>query len=174
MQKFLVYIEPPEAPRNLAVSATSAYAITARWTPPAELGGRDDLFYKAEHSDPDNLGSFTGTVYKNEGDTSHTFTGLTPYTQYCVRVTAHNGVSDQDPDGTHLRTVEECTETPEASEYCNLAHMADYMYIGVFSTCVTPYVCIANWTQNGMTLLSPLYTKAVSCLCKARASDSSG
>jgi hypothetical protein len=29
-------------------------------------------------------------------------------------VTAHNGVSDQDPDGTNLRTVEECTRTLES------------------------------------------------------------
>ena len=45
---------------------------------------------------------------------SHTsYTELRPYAQYCVRVTAHNGVSDQDPDGTHLRTVEKCVRTDE-------------------------------------------------------------
>ena len=58
---------------------------------PAQTGGRSDLYYRVEHSDPDNLGSFTGTVYKSGGSTSHTFTGLRPYTQYCIRVSAHNG-----------------------------------------------------------------------------------
>ena len=66
----MAYIEPPEAPRSLVVSATSAYTIPANWTPPAELGGRDDLFYQVEHSDPDNLGSFTGTVYLSGEDTT--------------------------------------------------------------------------------------------------------
>ena len=83
------------------------------WTEPADLGGRSDLFYRVEHSDPDNFGSFTGTVYLSGAAAIYTVTGLTPYTQYCVRVTAHNGVSDQDPDGTHLRTVEECVTTVE-------------------------------------------------------------
>ena len=87
--------------------------ITVRWSSPTQTGGRSDLKYIVEHSDPDNLGSFTGAVTKSGGSTSHTFTGLRPYTQYCIRVSAHNGVSDQDPDGDHLRRVEECIRTRE-------------------------------------------------------------
>ena len=91
-------------------------SITVEWSSPASTGGRSDYYYQVEHSDPNILGNYTGTVYLSGGSTSHSFTGLRPGTQYCVRVIAHNGVSDQDPDGTHLRTVEECTRTPEDSE----------------------------------------------------------
>ena len=105
----LMCIEPPSAPRNLTLTARPDN-LTVHWTQPAELGGRADLFYIMESYDFDNFASFVnldGTI------TSYTVTGLRPYTQYCVRVTAHNGVSDQDPDGTHLRTVEECVRTDE-------------------------------------------------------------
>ena len=87
------------------------------WSSPAQTGGRSDLYYQVERSDSDNLGSYTGTDYISGRSTRHkVFSGLRPYTQYCVRVIAHNGVSDQDPDGTHLRTVEECTRTLESGE----------------------------------------------------------
>ena len=96
--------------------AESPTSLLASWSLPSQTGDRSDLYYKVEHSDPDNLGSYTGTVYKSGGSTSHTFTGLRPYTQYCIRVSAHNGVSDQDPDGDHLRRVEECIRTSEDSK----------------------------------------------------------
>ncbi|CAI8036642.1 Ephrin type-A receptor 5 [Geodia barretti] len=105
--------EPPSAPGSLSLSPQQS-SITVRWSAPADLGGRTDLYYQVEISDPDNLGSFTGTVFLSGSTTSRTISGLRPHTQYCVRVTAHNGVSDQDPDGEHLRTVEECTRTLEA------------------------------------------------------------
>ena len=84
------------------------------WSSPAQTGGRDDLFYQVEHSDPDNLGTYINTNYSRTRRKE--FSGLRPYTQYCVQVIAHNGVSDQNPDGTHLRTVEECTGTLEGRE----------------------------------------------------------
>ena len=95
--------------------------ITVVWSSPAQTGGRYDLYYQVEHSNPDSLGTYTGTVYLNGGSTSHTFIGLRPYTSYCVRVIAHNGVSDQDPDGTHLRTMEMCTRTDESGESFSIA-----------------------------------------------------
>ena len=87
------------------------------WTRPADECGRTDLYYQVEHSDPDNLGSYTGTVYLSRGSLTRTRTlsDLRPFTSYCVRVIAHNGVSDQDPEGTHLRTVEDCVTTDEGS-----------------------------------------------------------
>ena len=94
----------------------SETSITVSWSRPSDEGGRTDLYYQVEHSDPDNFGSFTGTVYLTSDSTTYTLTGLTPYTQYCVRVIAHNGVSDQDSDRIQSRTVENCTETPEASK----------------------------------------------------------
>ena len=112
--------EPPSAPRSLSLSPQQS-SITVSWSAPADLGGRRDLYYQVEISDPDNLGSFTGTVFLSGRTTSRTISGLRPHTQYCVRVTAHNGVSDQDPDGEHPRTVEECTRTLEARKYTKLS-----------------------------------------------------
>ena len=85
------------------------------WSRPSDEGDRSDLYYQVEHSDPDNFGSYTGTVYLGRGSVSRTTTlsGLRPYTQYCVRVIAHNGVSDQDPDRIQSRSVEECVRTDE-------------------------------------------------------------
>ena len=87
------------------------------WTRPADEGGRFDLYYQVEHSDPDNLGSYTGTLYLGRESLTTTLSDLRPFTSYCVRVIAHNGVSDQDPEGTHLRTVEDCVTTDEGSAF---------------------------------------------------------
>ena len=108
-----VCLEPPSAPTGLMVEASSM-SVFVQWSTPAQSGGRPDLYYQVEHSDPDNLGTFINTEY--DDSTSHTFNNLRPATQYCVRVSAHNGVSDQDPDGAEFRTAEECTTTPEDSE----------------------------------------------------------
>ena len=112
-KNFFPCSEPPSAPSGVLLSATNT-SITITWSDPADLGERTDLYYQVEISDPDNLGSYTGTVVLRGSTTSRTISGLRPHTQYCVRVTAHNGVSDQDPDGEHLRTVEECNRTLEA------------------------------------------------------------
>ena len=98
------------------VVAVSSREISANWSSPADDGGRTDLYYEVEISDPTQLGVYESTSFLGGTITNYTFSGLRPFTQYCVRVTAHNGVSDQDPDGTCLRRVEECTETPKNGE----------------------------------------------------------
>ena len=72
-------------------------------------------YYYVEISDPDNLGSYAHALESaidnrppsNIGGHHevHQFSGLRRCTQYCVRVTAHNGVSDQDPDRFNARTI---------------------------------------------------------------------
>ena len=113
------HAEPPSIPRNMVLTSLSATNDGSRmvvsWSAPSE-GGRSDLYYVVEHSDPDTAGQFIGTTCKSS--TSHTFTGLRAFTQYCFQVSAHNGVSDQDPDNVALRTVEQCMQTPEASKIC--------------------------------------------------------
>ena len=123
-----IHAGPPDAPRALNVVALSAYTIQVSWLHPINKGGRPDLYYQVEHSDPDNLGSYTGTVYLSGDATSHIFTDLRPFTSYCVRVIAHNGVSDQDPEGTHLRTVEDCVTTPEAGKRHAPTHTHTYIH----------------------------------------------
>ena len=110
-----IHTEPPSAPDNLTLIVQQTN-ITVQWSSPAQTGGRSDLYYQVEYSDPDNLHTYIGTDYVSARSRRIVFSGLRAYTQYCIRVIAHNGVSDQDPDGTHLRTVEECTSTPEGCE----------------------------------------------------------
>ena len=81
------------------------------WSRASQSGGRSDVYYTVQHSDPDTLGQFIATTCLSSAATSHIYTGLRPETQYCIRVTAHNGVSDQDPDGTSSRTVQKCEST---------------------------------------------------------------
>ena len=107
--------EPPSAPRNLRLTVQTT-SIALSWSSPTENGGRSDLYYKVEYRDPDNLGSFTGTLYLDGESTRHTFTALRLYTSYCIQVSAHNGVSDQDPDTSQTRIVEECNRTLEDGE----------------------------------------------------------
>ncbi len=81
--------------------------IIIRWSRPA-ITGRNDFFYRVLHSDPDNIGEFITENANFRDDSSvvtYTVTGLVPLTPYKVRVTTHNGVSDQDPN-THLRMCE--------------------------------------------------------------------
>ena len=85
--------------------------MTVSWSPPTDDGGRTDDYYYVEISDPNNLGSYRDGQYFSGTSRSRSFSGLRRCTQYCVRVTAHNGVSDQDPDRFNTRTVEVCEET---------------------------------------------------------------
>ena len=105
-----LHTEPPSPPRSVSLTPQLS-SITVRWSAPSDNGGRTDLYYEVDISDPDNLGSYNGTVYLSGRSTSRTISGLRPFTQYCVRVTAHNGVSDQDPNGQHLRREEQCSRT---------------------------------------------------------------
>ena len=46
---------------------------------------------------------------------SYTLTGLDPFTSYTIRVTVHNGVSDQDAAGKVNRQCEVTTTTSKLS-----------------------------------------------------------
>ena len=133
-----IHAAPPSAPGGLTLDVQQR-SITVVWSSPASTGGRSDLYYQVEHSDPDNLGTYTGTVSLSGGSISHSFTDLRPYTQYCVRVIAHNGVSDQDPDGTNLRTVEECTRTLESGKSSsNNLHSFCNLWIAILAILLVP------------------------------------
>ena len=99
------------------ISRTST-AIIVSWTRPTTTG-RPDFFYRVQHSDPNNVEQFIITVDDNLRDSgnevTYTVSGLVPFTNYIVRVTTHNGVSDQDPD-SHLRQCEVTNRTVEGSK----------------------------------------------------------
>ena len=102
--------EPPSAPHNLRLTVQTT-SMTVRWSPSTETGGRSDVYYQVEYSDLDVPGTF---IARYTQSTSYTITGLRSYTSYYIRVSAHNGVSDQDPQS---RMVEECTRIDEDSKY---------------------------------------------------------
>ena len=108
---FLFLSEPPSSPNSVSVSALPSRKLRVSWSRPSQSGGRSDLYYTIQHSDPDTLGQFICTKCLPSSATSHTYTDLRPGTQYCIRVTAHNGVSDQDQKRSCLRTIQKCETT---------------------------------------------------------------
>ena len=116
---FFLCSEPPSAPSGVLLSTTNT-SITVRWLAPADLGGRTDLYYQVEISDPDNLGSYIGAICVPGSKEIHVFLGLRPCTDYCVRVTAENGVSDQDPSSKDSRTETRCIKTKEGCKDATL------------------------------------------------------
>ena len=108
-------------PLNLHNTSDTSTSLSVEWSTPAYLGERDDLYYTVEYSDPDpdNVGVMIEMVC-GEGcltDTSCTVTDLQPATTYVIRVTAHNGVSDQDAGGALARQKEITLMTAIAREF---------------------------------------------------------
>ena len=111
-------------PLNLAETSNTSTSLTVEWSTPSYLGERDDLYYTVEYSDPDNVGVML-TMQCGEGcltGTSCTVTGLQPATTYVVRVTAHNGVSDQNAGGALARQEEITLMTAIAREFIYSEH----------------------------------------------------
>ena len=90
--------------------------MTVRWTIP-EVTGRPDFYYTLQYSDPDNIGEFLPPnpmmIVNSALSVSHTVIGLQPYTTYTIKVTSHNGVSDQDTENAALRMVDIQVRTRE-------------------------------------------------------------
>ena len=99
------------------ISRTST-AITVSWTQPTTTG-RPDFFYRVQHSDPNNVGQFirvNDNLRDHGNEVTYAVSELVPFTNYIVRVTTHNGVSDQDPD-SHLRQCQVTSMTREGCTY---------------------------------------------------------
>ena len=144
------FVGPPSEPREVSLNPQTN-KITVSWRRPAALGGRSDLFYQVEHSDPDNIGAYisdTDNLNGSPSRPSYRVTGLRPYTQYCVRVTAHNGVSDQVPDGTHLRTVEECVRTDEGGKLQCIISYRIVMYTSWYILYLQFLVCVLDYRED--------------------------
>jgi hypothetical protein len=81
--------------------------VDVTWTRPTVIG-RDDYFYVVEVSDPDRVNAFNvhnSNLVNETIQPTYKVSPLVPHTSYVIRVSVHNGVSDQDPDG-HLRICE--------------------------------------------------------------------
>ncbi len=89
---------------NLRATTITNTRVTLSWTRPEG----DDCYYSIEYSDP-NTGSFilsNGNYVKSALTVSYTVPNLHPNTPYTIRVTTHNGVSDQDTENEALRRVD--------------------------------------------------------------------
>ena len=108
-------------PLNLRNTSDTSTSLSVEWSTPAYLGERDDLYYTVERSDPDpdNVGVMIETECGGGclTGTSCTVTGLQPATTYVIRVTAHNGVSDQDAGGALARQEQITLMTAIAREF---------------------------------------------------------
>ena len=82
----------------------------------SDTGGRTDMYYIVEHSDPDNLGQFMNPTCVQSSVSSHTFSSMRAGTQYCIQVCTHNGVSDQDSANDATRCKEACDTMDEAGK----------------------------------------------------------
>ena len=80
-----------------------------RWNRPV-ITGREDYYYNIYHSNPDLPGNYTkfntNPYISASSILQYTVSGLRPLTNYTIRVTVHNGVSDQDLAGEEKRWCE--------------------------------------------------------------------
>ena len=111
---------PPSVCRNLQVieSRTRANTITVMWERPL-ITGRDDYYYNVHHSNPDLQGSFLlhniNPFIKTSPLVRYSVSGLRPLTNYTIRVSVLNGVSDQDIAGEEGRRCEVSAITGDIS-----------------------------------------------------------
>ena len=117
----LVNTAPPGLVINLHTTNISNNSVSLSWTRP-EVTGRDDFYYSIEYSDP-NTGSFilsNGSYVNSALTVSYTVPNLRPNTPYTIRVTTHNGVSDQDTENEALRRVDLPIRTGEGGKRNNV------------------------------------------------------
>ena len=107
------YTEPPSAPQNLEVINFTNISVYLTWEPPESTGGRDDIKYELSYNRSD--GSGDRIVYGRVATTEGEISGLTPFTEYVVFVSAENGVSSQVPDASG-RTVTTTVTTEEGGQ----------------------------------------------------------
>ena len=98
---------PPTACTDLGVQSRTDTTVVVTWVRP-EVVGRTDYFYRVNVSDPERVCAFNrhnSNYIDRLLRPTYTVSPLVPHTSYVIRVSVHNGVSDQDPNG-HLRICE--------------------------------------------------------------------
>ncbi len=88
--------EPPSAPQNLTVVNITNTSVFLTWEAPSSNGGRSDaeLEYQLSYQRTDGSES-EPQIYGRVSGTEGEITGLAPFTEYTVFVSAENGVSSQ-------------------------------------------------------------------------------
>ena len=104
LSTFNVHTGPPTAARNLNVTHSASTSITIQWDPPIRTG-RPDYYYVIEYSDPDDASIYHRHNEDGVKGNSYTLDKMRPDTIYIIRVTVHNGVSNQDSENAIDRMV---------------------------------------------------------------------
>ena len=95
---------------------TTSTSITIAWEDPEDVG-RPDYYYVIEYSDPDDASIYHRHNENGIQGNNYTLDNLRPYTIYIIRVTVHNGVSNQDPENANDRMVSVKGHTAEGRKY---------------------------------------------------------
>ena len=95
-------------------------SVELQWNSPSHCGGRTDCYYQirinngpAERYDPTNFNFSAQETYS--------VNNLQQDTTYCIAISVHNGVSDQDADNEKLRECSIVVKTVQGGKF-------DYMY----------------------------------------------
>ena len=112
----ICHTEPPTAVRNLTVVDTTSTSVTIVWEDPEDVG-RPDYYYVIEYSDPDDASIYHRHNEDGVKGNSYTLDKMRPDTIYIIRVTVHNGVSNQDSENAIGRMVSVKGHTAEGRKY---------------------------------------------------------
>jgi len=89
--------------------------VVVGWDRSLSDGGRpNDMYYVVKYRKVSSLGPFTTAGQTSESP--FTVQRLKPVTRYFIRITAENGVSDQEPGSKDERTTEIVVVTREGSK----------------------------------------------------------
>ena len=110
---------PPTTITNLIVTGTTSTTITVSWNRPT-ITGRSDYYYVVEYTDEVGEEYIQDNSRLVNGNTQVTYTvdgadgsGLRADTEYIIRVSVHNGVSDLDGENADDRRQQVQVTTPE-------------------------------------------------------------
>ena len=109
------------------------------WEDP-QVVGRSDYYYIIEYSDPDDASIYHRHNKDNIKGNNYTLNNLRADTIYIIRVSVHNGVSDQDPENADDRMVTIRARTTEGRKYTvyiigivfSLSESLMYIYIYIY------------------------------------------
>ena len=99
-------------------SMTMETEVVVRWDAPDEPG-RTDYYYSVSRSIPGDLTNFqtlNDRLTNTASIVTLPVTNLVPFTNYIIRVSVHNGVSQNDSANDQLRVREVTASTDEGSE----------------------------------------------------------
>ena len=108
---------PPSSCTGTRVVLVTATDITVEWRRP-DFTGREDFYYSVFYRELTNSSGTMLGPYINKSDyVDFAINGLQPSTQYLIKITVRNGVSDQDVKNDISRTCETVASTADIGKF---------------------------------------------------------